>query len=112
MVDTFIADVSSFIVIVLGIRPLHYGLWLFHLLCYFCVRIRSPQFKEDSSSTLWIHPLFSLLWFHPLSQGRFVFSDYRIRPLLLIKLGFTAVIKFYVWIYFGIRRKLLCRIFV
>ena len=57
---------------------------------------------EDSSSTLWIRPLFSLLWFYPLSQGRFVYPDYRrfvsivlvwIRPLLLIKLGFMAVIN-------------------
>ena len=60
---------------------------------------------EDSSSTLSIRPLFSLLWFYPLSQGRFVYSDYRklvsivivcTRPLLLIKLGFMAVINFYV----------------
>ena len=74
--------------------------------CYCCVRIRPPQFlTEDSSLTLWIRPLFSLLWFYPLSQGRFVYSDYRrlvsivlvwIRPLLLIKPGFMAVINFYV----------------
>ena len=31
----------------------------------------------DSSSTLWIRPLFSLLWFYPLFQGRFVCPDYR-----------------------------------
>ena len=76
------------------------------LFCYCCVRIRPPQFlTEDSSLTLWIRPLFSLLWFYPLSQGRFVYSDYRrlvsivlvwIRPLFLIKLGFMAVINFYV----------------
>ena len=56
---------------------------------------------EDSSSTLWIHPLFCLLWFYPLSQARYVYPDYSrlvsivlvwIRPLLLIKLGFMAVI--------------------
>ena len=35
VVITFIADVSSFDVIVLGIRPLHYGLWLVHLFCSF-----------------------------------------------------------------------------
>lgn len=49
------------------------------------MRICPPQFKEDSSSTLWIRPLFSLLWFYPLYQGRFVFSDYKIHPLLLNK---------------------------
>ena len=57
---------------------------------------------EDSSSTLWIRPLFSLLWFYPLSQGRFVYPDYRrfvsivfvwIRPLWLIKLGLMAFIN-------------------
>ena len=54
---------------------------------------------EDSSSTLWIRPLFCLLWFYPLFQGRFVCPAYRrfvsivllwIRPLLLIKLGFMT----------------------
>ena len=54
---------------------------------------------EDSSSTLWTRPLFTLLWFYPLFQGRLVCPDYRIfvsivlvwiRPLLLIKLGFMA----------------------
>ena len=57
---------------------------------------------EDSSSTLWIRPVLSLLWFYPLFQGRFVFPDYRrfvsivlvwLRPLLLIKLGFTTGIN-------------------
>ena len=54
---------------------------------------------EDSSSTLWIRPLFCLLWFYPLFQGRLVYPAYRIfvsivlvwiRPLLPIKLGFIA----------------------
>ena len=54
------------------------------------------------SSTLWIRPLFCLLWFYPLFQGRFVYPAYRlfvsivlvwIRPLLLIRFGFTAVIN-------------------
>ena len=57
---------------------------------------------EDSSSTLLIHPLFSLLWFYPLFQGRFVYPDYKrfvsivlvwIHPLWLIKLGFMAFIN-------------------
>ena len=57
---------------------------------------------EDSSSTLWICPFFSLLWFNPLIQGRFVYPDYRrfvsivfvwIRPLWLTKLGFMAFIN-------------------
>lgn len=86
--------VKIFNFIALGIHPQHVleaGSLILLILC------------EDSSSTLWIRPLCSLLWFYPLSQGRFVYSDYRrlvsiviawIRPLLLIKLGFMAVIIF------------------
>ena len=57
---------------------------------------------EDSSSTLWIRPLFCLLRFYPLFQGIFVYPDYRrfvsivlvwICPLLLIKPGFMAGIN-------------------
>ena len=109
MVDTFIADVSIFISyfreFVLYIRVSGWSTYsvILLLLC----EDSSPTIfiTEDSSLTLWIRPLFSLLWFYPLSQGRFVYSDYRrlvsivlvwIRPLLLIKLGFMAVINFYV----------------
>ena len=54
---------------------------------------------EDSSSTLWIRLLFSLLWYYPLSQGRFVYPDYRrfvsivlvwIPSLLPIKFSFMV----------------------
>ena len=54
---------------------------------------------EDSSSALWIRPLFCLLWSYPLFQDRFVYPAYRrfvsivlvwIRPLLPIKLGFMT----------------------
>ena len=103
MVDTFIADVSIFISYFGGfVLYIRVGGWS----TYSVILLLFPLLLcEDSSLTLWIRPLFSLLWFYPLSQGRFVYSDYRrlvsivlvwIRPLLLIKLGFMAVINFYV----------------
>ena len=112
MVDTFIADVSIFISyfggFVLYIRVggwSTYSVILLLFLLLLCEDSSPTILTEDSFLTLWIRPLFSLLWFYPLSQGRFVYSDYRrlvsivlvwIRPLLLIKPGFMAVINFYV----------------
>jgi len=108
----------SFIFMALGIRPQHYGFVAGSLILFILFEDSSSMaLIKDLSSTLGIRPLFSLLWFYPLSHCRFVYSDYRrlisiviawIRPLFLIKIGFMAVIIiFSVWLYFGIRRKLL-----